>query len=86
MGTTRTIPHRELRNNSAEVLRAVEAGETFQITNHGEVVAVLSPPPAPPLSGIKHYPARKRGRLSDVQRRTIPGGTGAILDELREER
>lgn len=40
----RTISHRELRNNSAEVLRAVAAGETIEVTNHGEVAAVLVPP------------------------------------------
>lgn len=42
---SKTIPHRELRNNSSAVLRDVQAGETVSITNHGEVVAVLVPPP-----------------------------------------
>lgn len=28
-----TIAHRELRNNSSEILRRVEAGESFTITN-----------------------------------------------------
>jgi prevent-host-death family protein len=40
----RTISHRELRNNSSEVLRAVSAGETIEVTNHGDVAAVLVPP------------------------------------------
>jgi prevent-host-death family protein len=40
----RTISHRELRNNSADVLRAVSAGEMMEVTNHGEVAAVLVPP------------------------------------------
>ncbi len=39
----KTIPHRELRNHSGDVLRRVQAGETIQVTNHGEVVAILSP-------------------------------------------
>ena len=39
----KTISHRELRNHSSDVLRRVQAGETIQVTNHGEVVAVLSP-------------------------------------------
>lgn len=38
-----TISHREMRNNSAEVLRRVEAGETMVVTNHGHPVARLSP-------------------------------------------
>lgn len=46
----RTIPHRELRNNSSAILEEVRRGETIHITNHGVVVATLIPPPAlPPL-------------------------------------
>lgn len=40
----RTISHRELRNNSSEVLRQVRSGEIVEVTNHGEVAAVLVPP------------------------------------------
>ncbi|WP_370449014.1 type II toxin-antitoxin system Phd/YefM family antitoxin [Cryobacterium sp. Hb1] len=50
------MAHRDLRNNSAKVLRAVRHGETLQVTNHGEVVSVLSPPPLAPLCGIRHRP------------------------------
>lgn len=39
----KTIPHRELRNNSSDILRQVQSGETFNITNKGEVVAVITP-------------------------------------------
>ncbi|MFN2323599.1 MAG: type II toxin-antitoxin system Phd/YefM family antitoxin [Trueperaceae bacterium] len=35
-----TLAHRDLRKRSAEVLRRVQAGETFQVTHHGVVVAV----------------------------------------------
>ncbi|MBS1905720.1 MAG: type II toxin-antitoxin system prevent-host-death family antitoxin [Actinobacteria bacterium] len=38
-----TISHREMRNNSAEVLRRVEAGETITVTNHGRDVAQITP-------------------------------------------
>lgn len=41
---SRTIPHRELRNNSSAILRQAEAGEVFEVTNHGKVVAKLVPP------------------------------------------
>jgi prevent-host-death family protein len=41
---TERLAHRDLRNRSAEILRDVLAGATYEITNHGEVVAVLSPP------------------------------------------
>jgi prevent-host-death family protein len=45
-----TMSHRELRNNSAEVLRAVRAGETIEVTNHGEVAAVLVAPSLTPYA------------------------------------
>jgi len=48
----RTISHRELRNNSAEVLRAVGAGEVIEVTNHGEVAAVLVPPSLTPYERL----------------------------------
>ncbi|HKI05862.1 MAG TPA: type II toxin-antitoxin system prevent-host-death family antitoxin [Thermoanaerobaculia bacterium] len=39
----RTIPQRELRNRSGEILRQVESGEQFTITMEGRPVAVLGP-------------------------------------------
>lgn len=38
------LARRGLRNRSAEILREVRSGATYEITKHGEVVAVLSPP------------------------------------------
>jgi prevent-host-death family protein len=38
-----TIPQRELRNDTAGVLRRVEAGETVRITSNGRPVADLVP-------------------------------------------
>jgi prevent-host-death family protein len=37
------IPQRELRNNNAAVMAAVEAGKTFVITRNGSPVAELRP-------------------------------------------
>lgn len=39
----RTITQRELRNESAAVLREVEAGRTFVLTRNGTPVAELRP-------------------------------------------
>lgn len=39
-----TVPQRELRNNTAELLRRVERGEHLTITVHGHPVADLVPP------------------------------------------
>lgn len=49
----RRISHREFRNNSAAVLREVQAGETMEITNNGELVAILSPPGESAFAGMK---------------------------------
>lgn len=38
-----TISQRELRNDSGQVLRAVEEGETFIVTRHGHPAAELRP-------------------------------------------
>jgi len=40
----RTIPQRELRNHSGEILRAAESGQTFTVTVRGRPVARLVPP------------------------------------------
>jgi len=40
---TSTISQRELRNNSAAVMDAVEAGQTYLITRNGVDVAELRP-------------------------------------------
>lgn len=81
------IAHRDLRNRSSEILRAVAAGESFEITNHGEVVAVLSPPgeAARRLSIAK--PATIHGRWDEIEPVAYDGpSTQEILDELREDR
>lgn len=41
----RTIPERELRNQSGEILRETEKGESFLITREGRPIAVLTPYP-----------------------------------------
>jgi prevent-host-death family protein len=38
-----TVPQRELRNNTAELLRRVESGERLTITVHGHPIADLVP-------------------------------------------
>jgi prevent-host-death family protein len=38
-----TVGVRELRQRASELLRRVEAGETFEVTDRGRPVAVLGP-------------------------------------------
>ena len=82
---TRTIPHRELRNNSSAVLRDVREGETIEITNHGEVVAVLSPPEAT-NRGRCAKPASRRGGFAQLPLVELDHPVQDTLDELRAER
>lgn len=82
-----TIPHRELRNRSSEILRRVEAGETFEITNRGRSVARLIPTGQSPLEAL-----RRAGRTRPAQRVDVSGlarefavGSREILDDERGE-
>ncbi len=80
----KVVTHREMRNSSGEILRAVAAGESFVITNNGVPVAELAP------IGTQRpaRPARIKGRFSEIPRISLPTGVTAqqILDELREDR
>ena len=88
----RTISHRELRNNSTEVLRAVGAGETIAVTNHGEVAAVLFPPSLTPYerlvaAGKVREPRKDRPvDLRNVRRMTAPELSGEIIADVRGDR
>lgn len=83
---SRTIPHRELRNNSSAVLREVQAGETVYVTNNGEVVAVLVPPPRGPGAALRIRRAMVRGGFAGLERTRIQEPVQAVLDELRSDR
>lgn len=48
----RTVTHREMRNQSGEILRDVAGGETIQVTNNGQVAALIVPPSEDPLSDL----------------------------------
>ncbi|WP_169799302.1 type II toxin-antitoxin system Phd/YefM family antitoxin [Nocardioides jensenii] len=81
------IPHRQLRNQSAEVLRRVAGGESFEITNHGEVVAVLRPPTSDDLWESEIIkPATAVEPWTQIERHQISRPSQEILDELREDR
>jgi len=83
---SRSIPHRERRNSSSKVLREVQSGETIEVTNNGEVVAVLVPPGRSPMAALRtRVPVVYRGfsELPRVQRAHL---TQETLDELRGER
>ncbi|WP_434971220.1 type II toxin-antitoxin system Phd/YefM family antitoxin [Microbacterium sp. bgisy207] len=81
-----TISHREMRNNSASVLRGVQDGETYVVTNDGVAVAAIVP------SGehVAELPVVRRATASrDIRllaRHGIRGDVRETLDQLRSER
>lgn len=80
----KTIAHRQLRNESSRILREVRQGETYRITNHGEVVGILSPPTEAITLRIR--PARHHGGFSDMPRVKLDHPVQETLDDLRGER
>ncbi|MHB1548035.1 MAG: type II toxin-antitoxin system Phd/YefM family antitoxin [Acidimicrobiales bacterium] len=87
----RTISHRELRNSSAKVLRDVQAGEIIEVTNHGEVVAVLVPPSLAPFerlvaAGKVRPPLDRSVDLRRLRRSKSASTTTEILADVRGER
>ncbi len=68
-----TIGVRELRQQASRYLREVEQGETFEVTNGGRPVALLTPlPEVGPLEQM-----RRSGRIKPGQ-----GDFREVLDEL----
>jgi prevent-host-death family protein len=87
----RRISHRELRNNSSEVLRAVDNGESFEITNYGRVVALIVPANPTPLDRLRAAGRTQPAELPlddllDTEPQTAPGDSGTELDAMRSDR
>jgi prevent-host-death family protein len=84
----RTVTHREMRNQSGEILRQVANGETVQVTNNGQVAALIVPPDGDPLSdlasrGQVRVARRPLSSLRTVVRRNIKIPSGEIVADAR---
>jgi prevent-host-death family protein len=84
----RTITHREMRNQSGEVLRKVADGETIQVTNHGQVTALIVPPSTDTLAdlvsrGQVREARRPPSSLRSVVRRKSTASSEAIVADVR---
>jgi len=81
-----TLSHRDLRNRSGEVLRAVGAGESFTVTNDGRPVAMLVP--VQQTRGDLPLARERRtvGGFAALPRVTIDGSVLESIDELRGDR
>ena len=85
MARVRTISQRELRNDNAEIVRGVEAGESYVVTRHGVPVARLVPITDQPDLRCDR-PAKRRPRYTSWQRAEAATRTADVLDDLRGER
>ena len=83
----KAISHRELRNNSAEILRAVAAGESFVVTNHGAAVAVLAPVGGPDYGGLSVQRADRSRQMRELEpaEGRVDETTAESLNVLRGE-
>jgi antitoxin (DNA-binding transcriptional repressor) of toxin-antitoxin stability system len=85
---------RELRQNLSVYLDRVKAGERLGVTEHGQLVAELGPPPSQPMTRLDQLIAegkatRGKGNLVDLGPPIeLPPGSPSlaqILAEMREE-
>lgn len=84
---------RELRQNASKYLERVKAGESLEITQHGEPVAQMIPARRLTTLGRLRAEGKVRPATGDLLRlaRPLPPKPGQptisrMLDELREER
>ncbi|MHB1534468.1 MAG: type II toxin-antitoxin system Phd/YefM family antitoxin [Acidimicrobiales bacterium] len=87
----RTITHRELRNNSSRILAEVRSGQIIEVTNHGEVAAVLVPPWSTTwerlvAAGKVRMPSERQVDLRAIKRSQSQDSTAEIIRDLRGDR
>lgn len=80
---------RELRQHASRYLERVKAGETVEVTDRGQLVALLVPP-TPAQGARDQLIAQGRlipaaGPLAMPTRAHSPRTTSAVLDELRSD-
>ena len=84
----KTVTHREMRNQSGEILRQVADGETIQVTNNGQVAALIVPPGADSLADLISRGQVRMARnppssLRLIVRRKGTADSQAILADVR---
>lgn len=84
----RSVTHREMRNSSGEILRAVAAGESVQVTNNGQIAAIISPPSGASIDelvarGQVRRARRPRADLSAITRRTATSPSQQLIADTR---
>lgn len=82
----RRIEWRVLVRGGQDVLEAVLAGETVEITRDGETVALFSPPPERALPALRTRKARRRGDFENMFGVRPSRPTVETLGRIRERR
>ena len=77
-----------MRNQSGDILRRVEAGESVQVTNNGRLAALIIPIGGDALDGLVARGEARAARsgvetLAQIRRVTSPISTEAILNDSR---
>ena len=83
-----TVTHREMRNNSGEILRRVEAGESLRVTNNGRLAALIVPVNADALDdlaqrGQLRAALRDPSTLREIRRRSSRRTSEQIIADTR---
>ncbi len=91
-GRPARIGVRELRQNLSVYLRRIKAGETLEVTERGQTVARLTPPPAEALSPLQRLIAEGRATAPTGSHKDLPPPPylpgrplSEILQEMRDE-
>jgi len=77
-----------MRNQSGEILREVADGETIQVTNNGQVAALIVPPGADPFAdlisrGQVRVARRPSSSLRSITRRKSTVDSQTIVADVR---
>lgn len=77
-----------MRNQSGEILRHVADGETIQVTNNGQLAALIVPPGANPLTDLVSRGQVRLARnpvssLRSIPRRPSTTTSKAIVADVR---
>jgi len=84
----KTVTHREMRNQSGDILRHVADGETIRVTNNGRVAAFIVPPGTDPLAdlvsrGQVRVARNPTSSLRSIVRRKSAADSQAIMADVR---
>ncbi len=83
-----TVTHREMRNRSGEILRRIAAGESVQVTNNGQLTAMIVPVGGSVLDGLiargeARPPRTGLETLRSIRRSESPMTSEELVDDTR---